>query len=79
MITIPYSDSKGRSFGGQYYFDNIFVKGGHIFVGPSYAQWVEQHGGKVVLRFLEPERRIKIWMLEFEDEQDAIVFKLKYV
>jgi hypothetical protein len=77
MITIPYSDSKGRTLGGQYYSDHIFAMGGHS--GPSYAQWVEQHGGKVVLRFLEPERRIKIWMIEFEDEQDAIVFKLKYV
>jgi hypothetical protein len=77
MITISYSDANGRSFGGQYYFDNIFVKGGHS--SPSYSQWLEQHGGKMVLRYKEPERLIKIWMIEFESEEDAIVFKLKYV
>jgi hypothetical protein len=39
-----------------------------------YWQWVEQYGGKVVDQGLH----VVEWRLEFKDDADAVVFKLKF-
>jgi hypothetical protein len=39
-----------------------------------YWQWVEQYGGKVV----DQELHVVKWRLEFKNDEDAVVFKLKF-
>jgi hypothetical protein len=42
--------------------------------GLCYWQWVERYGGKVV----DQNLHVVKWRLEFKNDADAVVFKLKF-
>jgi hypothetical protein len=81
MTVIPYLTKSGKAVGGEYYTRHIFGRS-CIESVPSYQEWIKEQGGKFVSGY-NKETRIghESWSayIEFEDEQDAIVFKLKYV
>jgi hypothetical protein len=81
MITIPYLDRAGVYAGGEYYRKHIRGYSCRESI-PSYQEWIKEQGGKFVSGY-NKETRIghESWSayIEFESEEDAVVFKLKYV
>ena len=68
MIRRLYSD---RYNGSEYYMKHIFDIAGDV---PSYEDWIKQYGAKIILE----ENPWSGWAIEFENEEDAIFFKLKF-
>lgn len=79
MITIPYLNKNGNSvIGGEYYTNHIFVRGKEV---QPYPEWIKEQGGKFVLGYKkDPIAGIKFQphYIAFEDDEDAIAFKLKF-
>jgi hypothetical protein len=81
MTIIPYLTKAGGAVGGEYYGKHIRGYSCRESI-PSYQEWIKEQGGRFVSGY-NKETRIghEAWSayIEFEDEQDAVVFKLKYV
>jgi hypothetical protein len=81
MIIIPYLTKGGSAVGGEYY-GKLICGYSSWSARPSYQEWIKEQGGRFVSGY-NKETRIghEAWSayIEFEDEQDAVAFKLKYV